>query len=37
MVTVFLYGPDAAAIAATEQPKWTGWLSELVDGENAAT
>jgi uncharacterized protein YndB with AHSA1/START domain len=30
MATVFLYGADAADTAAAEQPKWTRWLSGLL-------
>lgn len=37
MVTLFLYGPDAAAVAVAEQPKWAAWLGERVDGVKAAT
>ncbi|MFN3005679.1 SRPBCC family protein [Mycolicibacterium wolinskyi] len=37
MVTLFLYGPDAAATADTERPRWIGWLSELVAEDKAAT
>ncbi len=37
MVTLFLYGADAAAVAAAEQPKWAAWLDALLAGAKAAT
>ena len=30
MASVFLYGADAADIAAAEQAKWTRWLAGLL-------
>ncbi len=37
MASIFLYGPDAADIAAAEQPKWTSWLRGLLEGEAVTT
>jgi uncharacterized protein YndB with AHSA1/START domain len=34
MVSIYLYGPDAADVAASEQPKWTSWLRGLLEGES---
>lgn len=33
MASIYLYGPDAADVAASEQPKWTSWLRGLLEGE----
>jgi uncharacterized protein YndB with AHSA1/START domain len=33
MASIYLYGPDAADVAAAEQPKWTSWLRGLLEGE----
>ena len=33
MASIYLYGPDAARVAASEQPKWTSWLRGLLEGE----
>ncbi|WP_006246453.1 SRPBCC family protein [Mycolicibacterium tusciae] len=33
IVSIYLYGPDAADVAASEQPKWTSWLRGLLEGE----
>jgi uncharacterized protein YndB with AHSA1/START domain len=36
MASIFLYGPEASQVAATEQPKWTTWLRGLLEGEPVA-
>ncbi|MGZ8774903.1 MAG: SRPBCC family protein [Mycobacterium sp.] len=33
MASIYLYGPDATDVAASEQPKWTSWLRGLLEGE----
>lgn len=37
MVTIYLYGDDAADVAAAEQPKWSEWLRGVLDTVSAAT
>ena len=37
MASIYLYGSDAADIAASEQPKWTSWLRGLLEGEAVTT
>jgi hypothetical protein len=36
IASVFLYGPNAADTAATEQTKWAAWLRGLLEGERVA-
>ncbi len=37
MASLFFYGEDAAAVAATEQQKWAEWLRGVVGGQPATT
>ncbi|BBY80723.1 SRPBCC domain-containing protein [Mycolicibacterium pulveris] len=37
MATVYLYGQDAADVAAAEQPKWAHWLRGVLDTASVAT
>jgi uncharacterized protein YndB with AHSA1/START domain len=37
IVSLYLYGADAARTGATEQPKWTEWLAELRPRDPATT
>ena len=37
LTSIYLYGPDAADVAASEQPKWTSWLRGLLEGEAVTT
>ena len=36
MATIYFYGPEAAEVAAAEQPKGTSWLRGLLEGEHIA-
>jgi hypothetical protein len=36
MATISFYRPEAAEVAAAEQPKWTSWLRGLLEGERIA-
>jgi uncharacterized protein YndB with AHSA1/START domain len=37
MASIYLYGSDAADVAAAEQPKWTSWLRGLLGSEEVTT
>lgn len=37
MVSLYLYGDEAADTAAAEAPKWRSWMAQLVDADPATT
>ncbi|MGV0743698.1 SRPBCC family protein [Mycolicibacterium sp. XJ870] len=37
VVTLYLYGAQAASTAAAEQPRWKAWLQDRLESEKAAT